>query len=227
MTTEQRLANLEKQNLWMKRVGGLALAALACVVLIGQGEAKEPPDLEVRSLKITDKTGKTRISLGTNSGSGGVLTFFDKADVPRILIDVDGKTTAPSIMMTDDRRRVRAVMSVRTGRAYVTVANRDNAASITSPRKGDAFLSARIRNKAATHIDAGSLTLSHKNLPRLSLVTRTGEPSLTILDVNTKARAVLGVSRATNERTGAEATTAENTLTMYDAKGNLIWQGPK
>jgi hypothetical protein len=29
-----------------------------------------------------------------------------------------------------------------------------------------------------------------------------------------------------NQRTGAEAKTAENTLTMYDAKGNVIWQAP-
>jgi hypothetical protein len=35
------------------------------------------------------------------------------------------------------------------------------------------------------------------------------------------------VTTAVNSRTGAETKTAENTLKMYDAKGNVIWQAPR
>ena len=52
MTIEQRVAKLERQNRWMKRGGGLALAAVACVVLIGQGKAKELPGMSVIALAI-------------------------------------------------------------------------------------------------------------------------------------------------------------------------------
>ncbi len=40
MTIEQRVAKLERQNRWMKRVGGAILAAVACVVLVAQGKAR-------------------------------------------------------------------------------------------------------------------------------------------------------------------------------------------
>ncbi len=66
MTIEQRLAKLERQNRWMKRGGGLMLAAIACVVLIGQGKAKALPDLVAKSLTIKDRHGNAhdfRISL--------------------------------------------------------------------------------------------------------------------------------------------------------------------
>jgi hypothetical protein len=54
-----------------------------------------------------------------------------------------------------------------------------------------------------------------------------GSPSLILRDKSGTARAELGVTRTVNPRTGAETTTAENTLTMYDAKGDMIWQEPR
>ncbi len=78
MTIEQRVAKLEKQNRWMKRVGELALAAVACVVLVGQGKAKELPDLEVRSLTVKSKGGKELAFLGADVGWTALLRFTSK-----------------------------------------------------------------------------------------------------------------------------------------------------
>ena len=72
MTIEQRLAKLERQNRWMKRAGGLMLAAVACVVLMGQGKPKELPDLVAKSLTIKDEKGGKRVELGTEKGSAYV-----------------------------------------------------------------------------------------------------------------------------------------------------------
>ncbi len=63
MTIEQRVAKLERQNRWLKRVGGLVLATFACVVLMGQGKPKELPDLVAKSLTLKDENGKTRAEL--------------------------------------------------------------------------------------------------------------------------------------------------------------------
>ncbi len=70
MNIEQRLAKLERQNRWMKRAGGLALAAVACVVLMGQGKPKGLPDLVARSLILKDSTGTLRFSLRAQKGGG-------------------------------------------------------------------------------------------------------------------------------------------------------------
>ncbi len=78
MTIEQRVAKLERQNRWMKRGGGLMLAAVACVVLMGQGKAKELPDLEVRSLTVKSKDGKELVFLGADVGWTALLRFTSK-----------------------------------------------------------------------------------------------------------------------------------------------------
>ncbi len=78
MTIEQRVAKLERQNRWMKRGSGLALAAIACVVLIGQGKAKALPDLVVRSLTVKSKSGKELAFLGADVGKTAVLRFTSK-----------------------------------------------------------------------------------------------------------------------------------------------------
>ena len=78
MTIEQRVAKLERQNRWMKRAGGLALVAVACVVLIGQGKAKELPDLVAKSLTIKDENGKELAFLGADVGWPALLRFTSK-----------------------------------------------------------------------------------------------------------------------------------------------------
>ena len=64
--------------------------------------------------------------------------------------------------------------------------------------------------------------------PRVGLATvADGSPSLRLFDRNKRTRAALGVSETVNKVTGATTTTAENALTFFDAKGNVIWQAPR
>ncbi len=78
MTIEQRVAKLERQNRWMKRVGGVMLATVASLVLMGQGKAKELPDLAVRSLTVKSKGGKELAFLGADVGWTALLRFTSK-----------------------------------------------------------------------------------------------------------------------------------------------------
>jgi len=160
MTTEQRLERLERENRWMRRIGAVAVAVAAAVFLVGQGKAKELPDLVVRSLTVRDKNGKTRATLD--------------ADDEGVSLRLCGKDTWPSALL--------AVLA-----------------------------------------DGGAgLVLNDKNskLRASLLVGGDGSPTLLLGDKNGQTRAALGA-------TETETRTAESTLTMYDAKGNVIWQAPR
>ena len=54
-----------------------------------------------------------------------------------------------------------------------------------------------------------------------------GSPGLRLADKDGKTRATLGVTTTLEERTGAETKTSAGTLTLYDAKGDVIWQAPR
>ena len=101
MTIEQRVAKLERQNRWMKRGGGLALAAFACVVLMGQGKPKELPDLDVRSLTVRG-AGKSRVTFGQTEGKP-YLALHDKRGETRVLLTL---LTADGMPVLDFRDRM-------------------------------------------------------------------------------------------------------------------------
>jgi hypothetical protein len=62
MTVDGHVAILERQNRWMRRLTALAFAAIAAMVLMGQGkDAGE--HLHVRELHIVDGEGRSRIRL--------------------------------------------------------------------------------------------------------------------------------------------------------------------
>ena len=54
-----------------------------------------------------------------------------------------------------------------------------------------------------------------------------GSTGLVLFDKDGKKRATLGVTTTVNKRTGAETKTAESTLTLFDAKGGVIWRAPR
>ena len=114
MTIEQRLAKLERQNRWMKRAGGMALAAVACVVLMGQGKAKVVPDLVAKSLTIKDKDGKTRVKLETDPKIGAPsLRLYDGAGKERAALTVSALFS--TLLFSNKAGEVRMSLSVLAG----------------------------------------------------------------------------------------------------------------
>jgi hypothetical protein len=62
---------------------------------------------------------------------------------------------------------------------------------------------------------------------RAALGTRPeGSPFLRLSDRHGTTRAVVGVT-TTYDKTGAEGISPENTLTLIDRKGKVIWRAPK
>ncbi len=110
MTIEQRVAKLEKQNRWMRRGGGVMLAAVACVVLMGQGKER-PRFVEAQRFTLVNADGETRALLESDDEQDcPSLTLFDDKGTKRIVLSV-----APgghSALHLFGRKRVRAGLGV-------------------------------------------------------------------------------------------------------------------
>jgi hypothetical protein len=119
MTTEQRLARLERENRWIRRIGAVCLALVAAVFLMGQDKAKELPDLEVRSLEVRtlvvkDKDGKVRAALRARPDGAPTLSLSDKDGGTRALLATwpDG---SPGLCLYDKDSKRRALLALRLG----------------------------------------------------------------------------------------------------------------
>ena len=114
MTIEQRVAKLERQNRWMKRGGGLMLAAVACVVLMGQGKPKALPDLVVRSLTLRDGEGKPRAVLSMEKPNTPSLVLLDQNGTKRVYLLAEQGGRA-SLGLGPGDGRIRTYLRVSSG----------------------------------------------------------------------------------------------------------------
>jgi hypothetical protein len=110
MTLEQRVEKLEKQNKWLKRLGTLAIAVGAVVVLGGQAEGKEVRHLLGKSLAISDDAGELRVKLGVQDGTSR-LELNDRHGRSRVFLhaDLQGQTT---LFLKDGTMKERVGISV-------------------------------------------------------------------------------------------------------------------
>ncbi len=111
MDLEQRLVRLERANRRMKRIGALVLMVAAAVVLSGAADGKDLPDLEVGSLTLKDKDGKTRALLGPSAGGAVGLLLTDKAGKTRAYLVVEANGS-PVLALSDKAGKTRAHLVV-------------------------------------------------------------------------------------------------------------------
>lgn len=175
------------------------MAAVACVVLMGQGrKPKDLEDLVAKSLTIKDAKGVMIVSLdkfGLSVGSKHQVT---------IGLTRDG---SPMLSLCHKNRDVLLTPH-----------------GIDVHDKGRMSLGLNLVGKR------GVPTLSFYDKAkhaRVYIAALDGSPVIELADDKGNVRAAFGVAKTINKRTGAKTTTAENTLTMYDAKGTVIWQAPK
>ena len=86
----------------------MVLAAFACVVLTGQGKAKELPDLEVRSLTVKGTDGTKRAVLSMTEDEVA-LQLYDKTGTERIDLSTNGAT---ALVFYDEAGFLRAKLGV-------------------------------------------------------------------------------------------------------------------
>jgi hypothetical protein len=246
MTLEQRVEKLERQNRWMKRVGAVAVAVVAAVALIGQAKDEELKDLRVRSLKVVDDKGTVGIELGS-SPAGSVLFLADKDGKRRAVLSTV-LDESPALTLFDKHGKGRAQLALReNGNPVVTLENykEDGERTFKAELNPDFLKFHSFPFTASLSPVGGFLHKKNKDLVSLGvptglLILRDGSrrvrltpdgvheyPSLSLFDGHGRFMAVLGVAHIVDKTTGAKTTTAENTLTMYDGKLNVIWQAPE
>ncbi len=103
MTIEQRVAKLERQNRWMKRAGGVMLAAVACVFLMGQGKADKPGPVEATAFVLRDADGKNRGELGITDSGLCRLVLRDSQGHDMVCLSVNEEGTIAALGLRDKR----------------------------------------------------------------------------------------------------------------------------
>jgi len=135
MTTDQRLARLEKQCSLLKAGFALVTVALAVVLLIGAGQDQVKPKVleevrakrfvmvdkdgkprgelgvfkDVPNLVLADENGKYRVGLGVSKDGPG-LSFRDKEGEQRLTLGLSDGLGGPSLALSDRAGLHRAVL---------------------------------------------------------------------------------------------------------------------
>jgi hypothetical protein len=102
MSTEERLAQVERQLRWLKRLGALGLAVGAVVVLVGQAKDEELPALVARSLEIKDRQGRVRIRVRPGPSNQADLEMLDGRGLRRCFLTVREDGSAGIAFVDED-----------------------------------------------------------------------------------------------------------------------------
>ena len=84
MSTEERLAALEKTNRLWRRLAFLLLLLVCAFVVAESIKFIQPPKLEARSLAIVDADGNVRMKVGVDDDGEMEQKFFDAAGILRL-----------------------------------------------------------------------------------------------------------------------------------------------
>ena len=92
MTTEERLARLERQNRWMKAAGAVLVLVFVGVLLAGAGQDKDKPkvldEVRAKAFVVVDKDGKDRASLSCQKDGASFLGMRDQDGKVRVSLRV-------------------------------------------------------------------------------------------------------------------------------------------
>jgi len=127
MELEARVRRLEIQNIRLKlfmgvltlAVGGVAaLVALRFIELRRAARGSEGPSfVEAERFILLDSKGNQRAVLGLGTNDETMFKLSNSAGTPRLWMDVP--KSGPGITMTDDRGKVRALLTVYSDGPYL------------------------------------------------------------------------------------------------------------
>ena len=91
MTLEDRIVRLERQNRWMKRVVGIAVALVGLLLTLGQSKPQDV--IRARKFMVVDEKGVTRGDFGLDDVAAG-LVLYDKGGIRKLAL-----SSQPSISL--------------------------------------------------------------------------------------------------------------------------------
>ncbi len=110
----ERVNRLERQHRRYRLVGLLAMVGLGSTLAMGQATPDKPLDLEVRSLRVVDSEGKSRILL-TLGGKGGASISLHSKDMES-QVAMYANAEAAALFFMDSKRTPRLRLIYAQGR---------------------------------------------------------------------------------------------------------------
>jgi hypothetical protein len=217
---------------------GSGLWALAVSHGIGRVDAEAesetqpaPNVIQTQRLEIVDKTGRVTATLAPTVEGGGGIMLFNPQGKPGIILGAS--THGPGLIISDPQGKLGATFIVTTEGPVLSLFDTQGKSGVTLGVSED--VPCLILSDTQGKIRIGLSAL--KECPMLSLFDTQGKarisldvsgdsPRLSILDTRGKTRAVLGVTTTVNKVTGAETTTSEGTLTLFNEEGTVLFQEP-
>lgn len=108
-TLEERLLRLERQNRWMKRVGGCVLVLLVVTIAAGANSVRT-----ATGYTLTDSRGKVRGYFGLSTDNRPMLQMKDQGGKIRVELGMDSEKM-PYLNLTDPRETTRASVRLESG----------------------------------------------------------------------------------------------------------------
>jgi hypothetical protein len=199
---ERRLARLERENRWFKRLGSVGLLGLATLVLMGQARPARVPDvIEAKSFIVRDGNGQPRAKLGVEPDGLAGLLLFDQSGKARggFSVVADGRTT---IELLDQAANERILLFARS----------DGTPGLMMK---DGTGSARVKLSVLPQgTSVFGLSSGPTNANRFLVTVGVDKVSVNLADDDDNQRVTLGVSGSTS------------IVVIFDKDGKPVWKAP-
>jgi hypothetical protein len=166
-----RLARLERDNRWWRRLATLAVVGLAMVFLTGQVGFR-PASIETEQLAIRDASGRVRVVIRSLDTGAAVLTFRDELERDRLAIGVLDDGTPILSLYDEHRRRRLAVGAFGPDAPGIHLYGREGAARAAFVLRPSDLAALEFNGKDGT--PRAALTLDGGDPPRLTVVDPRG-----------------------------------------------------
>jgi hypothetical protein len=173
-TLVERVRNLERENVRIKRLGMAAVLVLAAVGVLGQAKTTQVAEkLEARAFILRDAKVQSRGAFFVADNGAANLALIDKSGGPRLMVTVseEGDTTL-SILDQARRLRIALVGNKETFTMGISDSNNILRTSAVVAPDGAAMFSAADR----TGVMRASLGVDAAGLVGLTIYNRTGKP---------------------------------------------------
>jgi len=229
-TLESRVEKLERQNRVLKCAGMLALAAVSCLLLMGQSPGDKVWDeLRTRRLTVVDEAGKERARLSMvgvpdlDYREPALLLFSESAKVKvdlRIAGDESIVPLMPMLRMLDEDGLLRVMLETGAGGSSLR---------LSGPSKGCGKVNiyAGLDLQGGVGAQAQGVQLwSDWKTKQVERVSESGAPRLRMEDPEGYAMS-LGVTELLTPSPGTTTRRSAASIVMFDREKNVTWEAPR
>lgn len=222
---EKRLAKVESQNRYMKRVGLTVLLLGSLVLVMGQarpGGAAASPRFETvtaRHIIVEDDQGRKRIELETTPLTDPVMLLYWRDGKSAASLNAYESLGGSSLNLTDETATFVASLAAGTDKSIVglgraNLTTNGGRASLETTAEGETLL-----------LSGPNFRYDQPMAAQFGVATTQGGPQLMLRDPN-GFYSQLGVANLDIPSTGETRKTSAASILLFDKTNHLIWRAP-